>query len=158
MADPSCCTTILDYPIIPKHNLFGIRRFRQKWAPAIRTAERHWHLLIPGNPPTTTSMPVTTSMLVTNRSHPPRSIAPARAEASRVSSGESPFVSAEDFDHTGILTGVDPYASSYWWFPELHASAATAGDLVAAAADHATQRTCSRQATTVRSTSAANAA
>ena len=32
------------------------------------------------------------------------------------------FLSAEDFDHTGILTGVDPYASSYWWMPELHAT------------------------------------
>lgn len=31
-----------------------------------------------------------------------------------------PFVSAEDFDATGILTGVDACASSYWWMPELH--------------------------------------
>lgn len=31
-----------------------------------------------------------------------------------------PFVSAEDFDATGILTGVDACASSYWWMPELY--------------------------------------
>ena len=29
------------------------------------------------------------------------------------------FLSAEDFDATGILTGVEPCASSYWWIPEL---------------------------------------
>ena len=31
------------------------------------------------------------------------------------------FVSAEDFDRTGILTGVDPCESRYWWLPELFA-------------------------------------
>jgi hypothetical protein len=31
-----------------------------------------------------------------------------------------PFVSAEDFDATGILAGVDPCASNYWWIPELY--------------------------------------
>jgi hypothetical protein len=31
-----------------------------------------------------------------------------------------PFVSAEDFDATGILTGVDTCASNYWWMPELY--------------------------------------
>lgn len=30
------------------------------------------------------------------------------------------FVSAEDFDRTGILTGMDPCESRYWWLPELH--------------------------------------
>ena len=29
------------------------------------------------------------------------------------------FVSADDLDGTGILTGIDPCASSYWWMPEL---------------------------------------
>jgi hypothetical protein len=29
------------------------------------------------------------------------------------------FVSAEDFDSTGLFTGVDPCASNYWWMPEL---------------------------------------
>ena len=30
------------------------------------------------------------------------------------------FLSAEDFDATGILAGVEPCASNYWWIPELH--------------------------------------
>jgi hypothetical protein len=67
------------------------------------------------------------------------------------------LLSAEDFDDTGILVGVDPCASSYWWTPELHS--------VLERVDHhrqtmlqATQRTVSRPAATSRSTSAANAA
>lgn len=31
-----------------------------------------------------------------------------------------PLVAAEDFDATGILTGMDPSASRYWWMPELY--------------------------------------
>lgn len=38
------------------------------------------------------------------------------------------FVSPEDFDPTGILTGVDPCASSYWWVPEMHAEAERPAD------------------------------
>jgi len=38
-----------------------------------------------------------------------------------------PFVSAEDFDATGILAGMDPCESRYWWMPELHVSAAFPG-------------------------------
>ena len=30
------------------------------------------------------------------------------------------FVSAEDFDRTGIFTGFDPCVSAYWWMPELY--------------------------------------
>lgn len=33
------------------------------------------------------------------------------------------FLSAEDFDATGILAGVEPCASNYWWIPELHRGA-----------------------------------
>ena len=29
------------------------------------------------------------------------------------------FLSAEDFDPTGILVGVDACASRYWWMPDL---------------------------------------
>jgi hypothetical protein len=36
--------------------------------------------------------------------------------------GSGPFASAEDYDATGILTGVDPCESRYWWMPELQAS------------------------------------
>lgn len=35
------------------------------------------------------------------------------------------FTSAEDFDATGILAGMDPCESRYWWVPEL----AVGGDL-----------------------------
>lgn len=30
------------------------------------------------------------------------------------------LVAAEDFDATGILVGMDPSASRYWWLPELY--------------------------------------
>lgn len=33
--------------------------------------------------------------------------------------GPVPFVSADDFDATGVLVGFDPSASRYWWIPEL---------------------------------------
>jgi hypothetical protein len=67
------------------------------------------------------------------------------------------FLSADDFDGTGILTGVDPCASSYWWMPELYATEeSVAGPLPATI--QATQRAGSRPASTSRSTSAANAA
>ena len=63
-------------------------------------------------------------MLEKNRLQPPRSFETA-AVGSRdmfhspaVGSGPL-FVSAEDFDATGILAGIDPSASSYWWMPEL---------------------------------------
>lgn len=32
------------------------------------------------------------------------------------------FASAEDYDATGILAGVDPYESRYWWMPDLFAA------------------------------------
>lgn len=70
------------------------------------------------------------------------------------------FVSPEDFDCTGILAGIDPCASSYWWMPELHGhdghfypepAVATAGTAKSDPREasrvghpHATQRTGSR--------------
>jgi hypothetical protein len=42
----------------------------------------------------------------------------APAHAAQAASGR--FVSAEDFDATGILAGVDPCESRYWWVPELY--------------------------------------
>lgn len=110
-------------------------------------------------------------MLVPNRLNPPL-ISPGQFMAQRhVPFGESgnenrltdrealrrPFLSAEDFDATGILAGVDLCASSYWWFPELHASADPAGD-GSSEAVQATQRAGSRIAAIPRSTSAASAA
>lgn len=35
--------------------------------------------------------------------------------------GDRAFVTASDYDVTGILTGVEPCASSYWWIAEMHA-------------------------------------
>jgi hypothetical protein len=56
-------------------------------------------------------------MLQKNRLAPPRDHAtgtPTSASASRPVATR-PFVSAEDFDRTGILAGVDPCESRYWW-------------------------------------------
>ena len=44
------------------------------------------------------------------------------AEASRIG---GLFTSADDFDATGILSGVDPCESRYWWMPELFDAPAT---------------------------------
>lgn len=65
-------------------------------------------------------------MLRTNPLQPPRPFFPVAPQgaggttAPAVAPTEA-FVSAEDFDHTGILTGVDPCESRYWWLPELYA-------------------------------------
>lgn len=66
-------------------------------------------------------------MLQKSRFHPPRPFAPvpalpgSGAAEAAVRHGEAVrFVSAEDFDATGILVGCDPCASNYWWMPELH--------------------------------------
>ncbi len=89
-------------------------------------------------------------MLEVNRLNPPQSYhkpttlasAPASALNRRV------FVSADDFDATGILAGCDPCASNYWWMPELHTAAAA--DLTVATvtdaglARHATRRSAER--------------
>lgn len=73
---------------------------------------------------------------------------PCRATASpRQPHQASPFVSAEDFDGTGILAGVDPCESWYWWLPELYGPApASRCDAAAAEAIviQATRRTPSR--------------
>lgn len=64
------------------------------------------------------------------------------------------FLSADDFDATGILVGVDPCASAYWWMPELH-DACPADET---GASQATHRAGARTADTTRSTSSANLA
>ncbi|MFM8707229.1 MAG: hypothetical protein ACKOHK_03865, partial [Planctomycetia bacterium] len=35
------------------------------------------------------------------------------------------------YDATGILAGVDPCESRYWWMPELYTSASVPGDAMA---------------------------
>lgn len=85
-------------------------------------------------------------MLERNRLQPPRPSAPSQTNGwSDVPSSYSPssdspsshnaswdalagacaslFASAEDYDATGILTGVDPSESCYWWMPELYTQA-----------------------------------
>lgn len=54
---------------------------------------------------------------------PPRP-SPATGRFTAVERLGASFVSAEDFDRTGILAGVDPCESRYWWMPELGRSAA----------------------------------
>lgn len=51
---------------------------------------------------------------------------PASAERHLSPPRDTAFLSAEDFDVTGILAGVEPCASNYWWIPELQAEPAAA--------------------------------
>jgi len=74
-------------------------------------------------------------MLAKNRLQPPRpaSLLPPPAEGLPLRTCHDPdagawpvgegFVSAEDFDSTGLFTGFDPCASSYWWMPDLQVDA-----------------------------------
>ena len=59
-------------------------------------------------------------MLRINPLHPPRPVAVFSAPASQRVPDGTVFVAAEDYDSTGILTGVDPSESRYWWLPELY--------------------------------------
>lgn len=73
-------------------------------------------------------------MLQKNPLLPPR---PPRPDALRVRGSDAvrrgqPFVSAEDFDATGILAGIDPCESRYWWLPDLTSSATPAFEAQAA--------------------------
>ena len=82
-------------------------------------------------------------MLQRNPLQPPRpflSPAPIGQVRPAVNGG---FVSAEDFDATGVLAGVDPCESRYWWMPELYGPDAAA-DHVPADLGQATRRTPSR--------------
>jgi len=68
-------------------------------------------------------------MLERNRLQPPRPSAPLQTAGefdgpTAVCGGL--FASAEDYDCTGILAGVDPCESRYWWIPELYTSPTSA--------------------------------
>ena len=66
-------------------------------------------------------------MLERNRLQPPRPSSPSPTAGwfDGVAAGCSGlFASPEDFDATGILAGVDPCESRYWWMPELFTSQA----------------------------------
>jgi hypothetical protein len=77
-------------------------------------------------------------MLERNRLQPPRSAAPLQTAGGfdgPATGCAGLFASAEDYDATGILAGVDPYESCYWWMPELYASPTTTPVAVEAAGD-----------------------
>jgi hypothetical protein len=66
-------------------------------------------------------------MLRPNPLQPPRPFFPDTPPGTGQGAGPAAaatdaFVSAEDFDLTGILTGVDPCEPRYWWMPELYGS------------------------------------
>lgn len=72
-------------------------------------------------------------MLERNRLQPPRPSAPPQSAGwwdSCSGLGSGLFASAEDYDATGILTGVDLCESRYWWMPELCTSPASTGEVV----------------------------
>lgn len=64
-------------------------------------------------------------MLRPNPLQPPRPFSPP-AGSPAVTGCDSSFISAEDYDRTGILAGVDVCESRYWWLPELHSPGAPA--------------------------------
>ena len=70
-------------------------------------------------------------MLRTNPLNPPRpfrSAAPAAAASAGLAiDGEPGFLSAEAFDATEILRGLDPAEPNYWWMPELYGPDLPAG-------------------------------
>jgi hypothetical protein len=81
-------------------------------------------------------------MLERNRLQPPRPSAPSQTAGGfdgPTAGYGGLFASAEDYDCTGILAGVDPCESRYWWMPELYASPTAAGEsaLSAVATEHA---------------------
>jgi hypothetical protein len=68
-----------------------------------------------------------TTMLERNRLQPPRPSAPSQTAGGfdgPTAGCGGLFASAEDYDCTGILAGVDLCESRYWWMPELYSSPA----------------------------------
>ena len=66
-------------------------------------------------------------MLLKNPLLPP---GPLRGEPTAVRPPIAPsgaFISADDFDVTGMLTGMDCCESRYWWMPELQAERSMRG-------------------------------
>lgn len=82
-------------------------------------------------------------MLQRNLLQPPRAFLPPAPIGEVRPAGRGGFVSAEDFDATGVLAGVDPCESRYWWIPELYGPDATL-DQVPADLGQATRRATSR--------------
>jgi hypothetical protein len=77
-------------------------------------------------------------MLERNRLQPPRPSAPSQTVGGFdgfAAGCAGLFASPQDYDATGILAGVDPYESCYWWMPELYASPITSPVTAEAAGD-----------------------
>jgi hypothetical protein len=136
-------------PYSAKHNLPATGTFAEKWPPADRPTERHSRPIFVSSqrPPRGILGPYRPfSMLDTNRLQPPRRCqTPSPASQGPASAGrtrrDDRFISADDFDATGILAGMDLCASSYWWVPELHAPPVpAAGPATVTSAAHATAR------------------
>jgi hypothetical protein len=70
-------------------------------------------------PQQTDSGPYAT-MLQKNPLFPPAPVRSRPPAASEAPPARRPLAAAEDFDATGILVGMDPFASRYWWLPELY--------------------------------------
>lgn len=84
-------------------------------------------------------------MLRKNPLQPPRPFTAAPSAAPSMAQPAQPagFLAADDFDATGIMAGVDPAESRYWWVPELYgpdANADSAEGGAPAAASQATSR------------------
>jgi hypothetical protein len=101
----------VDCPFSLRHTISAGELFPENWAS-------------PDAGPTTDSgavfgiRSIPPSMLRPNPLQPPRPFLPP-AESGPASQARAGFISADDFDRTGILTGVDPCESRYWWLPEL---------------------------------------
>ena len=77
-------------------------------------------------------------MLERNRLQPPRPSAPLQTAGGLdgpATGCAGLFASPEDYDATGILAGVDPYESCYWWMPDLYTTPTTTSITAAAEAD-----------------------
>lgn len=76
-------------------------------------------------------------MLERNRLQPPRPSEPSPTAGwtDAPAGAGGMFASAEDYDATGILAGVDPCESRYWWMPELFGTAGVAGPISAVDVD-----------------------
>ncbi|MBM4021214.1 MAG: hypothetical protein FJ284_03065 [Planctomycetes bacterium] len=78
----------------------------------------------------------------TNPLQPPRPFSPGAGLPAAVRPKAAGFVTADAFDGTGILAGVDPSESRYWWLPELYAPE---GGVAISGGDQATSRAVSRE-------------
>ncbi len=70
-------------------------------------------------------------MTMLERNCPAPSLPSAPARSGDWSDGERTgglFASAEDYDATGILAGVDPCESRYWWIPDLFTAEVAAAE------------------------------